>query len=256
MSNRLKNNLKQNLDRSVYLINIESSSESIEKCLNNEINVNSLKSDVICSQSICKVKTHSIESFECNEEMIENNKYLNPPKLKSRGRGRPPKCKGEERPPKSRRRGRPMGSVGKQFKCFPPECGFTSKNKLQFNSHILIHSNPNEKSTESHADILPVFTPIHRPLGLPVLTPFIQPSLIQSTGQLTNEKQCLEEDSHSTPSLSLFRSERKPNFLVSNLGQLYCPLLAINKYQIIKIYLRISENKFLLTLTSIFSSID
>ena len=27
--------------------------------------MNSLKSDVICSQSICKVKTHSIESFEC-----------------------------------------------------------------------------------------------------------------------------------------------------------------------------------------------
>ena len=43
--------------------------ETIDEFLSNEINVNSLKSDVICSQSICKVKTHSIESFECNEEL-------------------------------------------------------------------------------------------------------------------------------------------------------------------------------------------
>ena len=110
---------------------IFSSIERIKNLINNEINVNSLKSDVICSQSICKVKTHSIESFECNEEITENNKLLKQQKPNIRGQGRP------------------EGSVAKQFKCSSPECGYTSKNRSDFNSHILIHSNLNSKSTQS-----------------------------------------------------------------------------------------------------------
>ena len=39
MTNCLKDNLNFNLDRSVDLININSSSESIESYLNNEINL-------------------------------------------------------------------------------------------------------------------------------------------------------------------------------------------------------------------------
>ena len=66
-----------------------------------KIIVNSLKSDVICSQSICKVKTHSIESFECFNKSIDNNK---------------------------------------QFKCFWPKCQYRAKfkcilNETHFNSH-------------------------------------------------------------------------------------------------------------------------
>ena len=149
MKSKLEQSMNDNKDDTFK--DIFSSIDRIKKLINNEKKVNSLKSDVICSQSICEVKTHSIESFECNEEITENNKLSekqNPntggkgrdvwrPDLRPKGPGLTPG--GPDLTPRGPDLTSKVPSV-KQYKCCWTGCGFTTEIKSNFDEHFRNHT--------------------------------------------------------------------------------------------------------------------
>ena len=95
--------LKNNLENLMKLRKIHSSLNKFQSVLNiNEIIINFSESGESCAQNYCQINTQLIESFECFNKSIDNNK---------------------------------------QFKCFWPKCGFITNIKNSLKKHFNIHSN-------------------------------------------------------------------------------------------------------------------
>ena len=78
---------------------------NLKKSLINELKIEIQNIDESCAQNYCQINTQFIESFECFNKSIDNNK---------------------------------------QFKCFWPKCGYRTNRRDLLNTHGNIHFNKRE----------------------------------------------------------------------------------------------------------------